>query len=164
MPTSFSADEVLEMALQIERNGERFYREAAGRADDAQLKDLLLELAEMEADHTRVFADLKAKLPSEAAPEIPYDPYDEVALYLRAAADTQIFNVYGAQPESLRAQRSPEEVLRTAIQLEKDSVVFYVGIREIVPERLGKAEVDKVIKEEMSHIRLLSDQLAALAS
>ena len=42
-----------------------------------------------------------------------------------------------------------EEVLQTAIGLEKDSIIFYVGIEELVPEKLGKDKVNDIIKEEM---------------
>jgi len=53
-----------------------------------------------------------------------------------------------------------EEVLQIAIGKEKDSVVFYVGMKEMVPEKFGKNRIGDIIKEEMSHIRLLSEELA----
>ena len=55
-------------------------------------------------------------------------------------------------PEQDRIRR----ILRVAIGLEKDSIIFYLGMKELVPENLGKNRIDKIIKEEMGHIRLLS--------
>ena len=37
MSTKFSADEIYEMAEQIERNGAAFYRKAAASFDDASI-------------------------------------------------------------------------------------------------------------------------------
>ena len=55
-----------------------------------------------------------------------------------------------------------EEVLETAIGLEKESVVFYTGMKELVPERLGKDKIDPIIKEEIGHITDLRAQLREL--
>jgi rubrerythrin len=53
------------------------------------------------------------------------------------------------------------EILKSAIEAEKDSIVFYLGMKEEVPENLGKNRIEAIIKEEMGHIRLLSKQLVA---
>ena len=55
-----------------------------------------------------------------------------------------------------------KEILKAAIMAEKDSIVFYLGMKEMVPEGLGKAKIDIIIKEEMGHIKLLSGRLLAL--
>jgi rubrerythrin len=159
----FNCAEVLEMALQIERNGGRFYRRAAAEAANAEVRDALLELAEMEEDHEELFAELKEKVSGSEAPEVAYDPQGESALYLRAAADTHIFNVHRQDPAQLGAGQSAEEVLRTALQFEKDSVVFFLGLQEMVPEGLGKERVAELVREEMRHITTLSARLEGLA-
>jgi len=55
-----------------------------------------------------------------------------------------------------------EEILKEAILAEKDSIVFYLGMKEMVPENLGETKIDAIIKEEMAHIKLLSGKLVAL--
>ena len=55
-----------------------------------------------------------------------------------------------------------KEILKSAITAEKDSIVFYIGIKDVVPSHLGKDKLDDIIKEEMSHIRLLSKKLLEL--
>ena len=44
----FTADDVFEMAEQLERNGDQFYREAAQNTDNPEYKKLLVGLADME--------------------------------------------------------------------------------------------------------------------
>ena len=55
-----------------------------------------------------------------------------------------------------------EDILKEAITAEKDSIVFYLGMKDLVPQALGKNRIDAVIKEEMAHIRTLSKELVAL--
>jgi rubrerythrin len=50
------------------------------------------------------------------------------------------------------------EILKSAIEAEKDSIVFYLGMKEGVPEKLGKGRLEAIIKEEMGHIRVLSKE------
>ena len=57
---------------------------------------------------------------------------------------------------------SLEDILKEAITAEKDSIVFYLGMKEMVPETLGRSRIDAIIKEEMAHINILSKELVAL--
>jgi len=55
-----------------------------------------------------------------------------------------------------------KEILKSAIEAEKDSIIFYLGMKDAVPEKLGKDKIEAIIKEEMGHVRLLSSELAGL--
>ena len=54
------------------------------------------------------------------------------------------------------------DILKAAIEAEKDSIVFYLGMKESIPEAFGRQKMDAIIKEEMEHIRILSKELVAL--
>lgn len=162
MTIPFSVDEVLQIAEQIERNGSRFYRRASQGFADSRARELLLDLAIAEDEHEKVFAAMRAELsPQEREPTVP-DPYGEAVLYLRGMADGALFDVKADPSERLTGKETMEEILRTAIGLEKDSIVFYLGIKEMVPERLGKQRIDDIVKEEMGHIAVLSKEMASL--
>jgi rubrerythrin len=85
-----------------------------------------------------------------------FDPENEVGLYIRALADTRVFFEKKIDISSM------EEILKAAIVAEKDSIIFYLGLKNAVPERLGGEKIDIIIEEEMSHITLLSNELLAL--
>jgi len=157
MSIRFTADEVFEMALQIERNGAAFYERAAELEQDAHARNTLLELAAMEEEHDQTFTEMRAGLTEQERKELTFDPEGQLPLYLRAIADKNVFDTKSAPAERLTGKQTMEDVLRTAIGLEKDSIVFYVGLKGIVPERLGAARLDDIVKEEMSHIATLSD-------
>ena len=57
-----------------------------------------------------------------------------------------------------------QAILKAAILAEKDSIVFYLGMKDLVPGELGQSHLDNIIKEEMSHINLLSRRLVATKS
>lgn len=155
MSYDFNADEVFEMAQQIERTGAKFYRDAARNVADSSKKDLLLSLSKMEEDHEKTFQSMRTELTSAEKASTVFDPQSEAFLYLRALADTRVFF------EKKMAATSMLEILKSAIEAEKDSIVFYLGMKEAVPADLGQDRIDRIIKEEMGHIRLLSKELVA---
>jgi rubrerythrin len=152
----FTSDEIFEIAGQIERNGASFYRKAAEMAADSEEKKLLLDLAAMEDEHEKIFAGLRAGLSEKEKGATVFDPDDETVLYLRALAGIRVFFKKKIDTSSM------EEILKAAIQSEKDSIVFYLGMKEMVPEGFGKTKIDAIIKEEMGHLKVLSNRLAAI--
>jgi len=160
MGMPFNADEVFEMAEQIERNGARFYRAAAEKFP--AVREALLDLAAIEDDHEKIFAAMRGQLStSEQVPPV-FDPDGEAQMYLRAMADGHVFNVKADPVEQLAGKDTAEEVLKMAIGLEKDSIAFYVGLKESVSHKAGKDKVEAIIKEEFGHIATLNEKLAAL--
>jgi rubrerythrin len=56
------------------------------------------------------------------------------------------------------------EVLELAIGFEKDSIVFYLGMKDLVPAAIGGVHLDTIIKEEMTHLSILGGRLAEVAA
>ena len=156
MGIDFNADEVFEIAEQIERNGAKFYRNMAEKIEDASKRQLLTDLADMEDEHEQTFKSLRSQLSMDEKIQTTFDPQGQSESYLRALADTRVF--YEKEVDST----SLEEILKSAITAEKDSIVFYLGMKEVVPAHLGKQKLDHIIKEEMGHISLLSKELMQL--
>jgi rubrerythrin len=155
MSFEFSADEVFAVAEDIERNGAVFYRDAAEKTQDPAAKEFLEELAAMEDEHLKTFAAMRGWLTERERQSMTFDPNDESALYLSALADTRVFFKKPIGTSSL------EEVFKAAVLAEKDSIAFYLGMKEVVPGPAGKSKLEDIIKEEMRHIRILSERLAA---
>ncbi|MCF8045628.1 MAG: ferritin family protein [Desulfarculaceae bacterium] len=156
MGTDFNANEIFEMARQIEITGAAFYREAAESVDNEDHKNFLIELAEMEDDHEKTFQEMQKELTDGEQTLLVFDPEDENALYLKALADNRVFS------KKKKPGKDMTEILKSAIQTEKDSIVFYLGMKEMVPEKYGKPRINDIIKEEMSHLKLLSGKLKAV--
>lgn len=154
MPNEFNAHDIFEMAVMIEKNGAVFYREAAEQVEKSDQKELLLELARMENSHETTFAKMQKELQDQEMFTTTFDPENENVLYLKALADTKVFSGKNKPEKSIRS------ILSGAIQVEKDSIAFYTGMKELIPEKYGQAKINDIIKEEMSHIRLLAGKFA----
>ena len=73
----------------------------------------------------------------------------------------RVFDAKARPAEKLTGQESLPDILRTAIGLEKDPIVFYLGIKRAVAGKKGRERVEAIITEEMGHIVLLDKQLVA---
>jgi len=160
MSMPFNADEVFEMAEQIERNGGKFYRAAAEKFP--AVSEVLLGLAAMEDEHLKTFTDMRAELSGTEVEEPVFDPDGQAQMYLRVMADGNVFDVKADPVEQLAEKDTPEDVLKMAIGVERDSIAFYVGLKEAVSRRAGKDKVEDIIKEEMGHIVTLNEKLQDL--
>ena len=142
MSYDFNANEILKMAEQIERNGCQFYTSAAENVSDSRAKEFLLKLADMESQHEVYFASIRGQLSDQEKKMTVFDPDGEVDLYLRALADTRVFFEKKIDTSSM------EDILKAAITAEKDSIVFYLGMKNAVPERLDGTKSMKSSKKK----------------
>ena len=149
----FNIDEILEMAEQIERNGGTFYRRAAELAEDEAVRQMLLELAAMEDDHEKTFASMRTE--AQAA----FDLDDQAAQYLQAVADGHVFDVREDPTEVLAGGVDVVAILKHASGREKDAIAYFSGLKAAMPEGWGRDRLDEIIREELSHIALLSKEL-----
>jgi rubrerythrin len=158
MQKIFNAAEIFEIAIEIERRGRAFYLSASEAFDDPGIRSLLKGLAEMEKEHEEVFVSLKEHCIPDEGYASGYDPDKVAASYLRAMTSGEVFN----RGLAFAGTESLEDVLKKGIEAEKDSIIFYTGLKGIVPEELGRENVDRIIREEMKHIILLTDRLESL--
>jgi len=165
MAVTYNAEEIYRIGVEIERNGRRFYEDAAKAAADSDLKRLLTDLAGWEASHVKLFEDLQAALPKAATSGDAFDPDGDVQRYLKAAADSHVFLQASLDiPALVRACRGARDVLAMALRFEKDSVVLYTVMRDLVPKRLGQKTVERLLHEEIAHVSMIQERLAALGT
>ena len=162
MGMNFSADEVFEMAEQIERNGANFYREAAGNTSDSKTKQMLLDMAAMEDEHLKTFKQMRTELTEQEKAGTAFDPFNEAALYLQTMADGRGTEGKLTDMQKLTGSETPKQILQAAIKAEKNSVLFYVGLKNLVSARTGKDKVEGIISEEVAHIATLNKALREL--
>jgi rubrerythrin len=159
MEQLLTADEVFGIGIEIEKNGFAFYQAASSTSAGSSIKKLLGELAAWEKNHVALFTELKKNLPAAARNENLYDPGDEIGMYLKATADQHVF-IRNSDMNALAVKcKTPQEILAMALTFEKDSVVFYASVREAVAETSGKADVEKLIHEELTHIGFITREL-----
>ncbi|MBW2603901.1 MAG: ferritin family protein [Deltaproteobacteria bacterium] len=162
MAVLFNPDEIFEMAIRIENNGAAFYRKAAALQSDSKNQEFLEGLANMEDQHRKIFTEMRTILTEKDKDPKVFDPYDEVSQYLAAMADTMGGEGSPSVADSLTGDETLEEILQTAVGLEKDSILFYLGIKDLLPSQSGQDRIDTIIREERRHVAQLSNLLEKL--
>lgn len=158
----FNAREILEIAIRIEQNGAAFYQKAAAAREKEDERAFLLGLAAMEKNHERIFSVLRDHTPDGREPAFT-SPEEDSGLYLTALADYH--GGEGCRPaaDHLTGNETLSEILRIAIDLEQKSILYYDGLRPLVPQDMGRDQIDQVIAEERRHVielhRKLTTQL-----
>ncbi len=155
-PVHFTGKEVLDMAIKIEENGLRYYADAAKASKNDRLKEVFKVLANEECDHIRVFSELKRTLTDKDCQE-GFDAYaDEAALYLSAIADTEVFTNPDKGRDLARQVKDEKDAVRTALDMEKDSLLFYYEVVKMIREK-DKDVVENLIEQEKSHVKKLTE-------
>ncbi len=156
MAYDFNADEIFEMAIQIEANGAKFYRKAADLQQEPDNKAFLEKLARMEDKHKTTFEAMRKAVSEGQKQETVFDPANELSMYLKAMADNHGGEGDPDVAESLTGEESMEEIITTAVGLEKESILFYLGLKDLVPAKYGHDKLDNIIREEKLHIAQLN--------
>ena len=149
-----SAGELIEVALGIERNGVVYYSSLGELSRDPSLKEAYGGLADMERKHIDIFQCLLGSL-SGYQPTRAGESDEEYQRYLEALIDSIVFTDDEVARKMARDARSPAEAIQMALGAEKDSILFYLEMRDFVSKN-DRPAIDSVIKEEKSHVRELS--------
>jgi rubrerythrin len=152
----FTAAEGLEMAMEIEKNGQTFYNAVAEKSADPEVKALFEDLAVQERRHYRVFQKMLEGV--KPAPERPAAEYEEYQTYVQVALDNALFAGPDKALALAKQAEDRETALRAAMGFEKDTMLFFYDLREMVSEADQEA-ISGVIREEKQHLRRLAGML-----
>jgi rubrerythrin len=159
MGLRLNADEALDIAQKIEQNGANFYKRAAGMRKEEGERNFFLRLADMEYEHERIFRAMQDELSDEDRSRKALDPFGEMLMYLEALADTSGGEGSPLATDALTGDETLEQIIQTALELEKESILFYVGLKDIVPDNRTRQKIDEIIGEEKSHLVTLKKEL-----
>jgi rubrerythrin len=148
----FSGRELIEIAIGIEKNGAIFYDSLASSSKNPAVLDTYKYLADQEREHTAVFQKMLGSV-SESKPQEAYT--EQYNLYLKALIDSLVFTDDKVTRQMARKVSGDAEAIQIAMGAEKDSILFYVEVRDLV-RRSDRKVVGKIIEEEKSHLRKLT--------
>lgn len=152
MDYNFTANEIFEVAIRIEASGASFYRKAAATQSEASNREFLEKLATMEDHHQATFEKMRKDLKPHEKQSTVFDPNQETAQYLAVMADTHGGEGSPTAADALTGDESIQEIIDIAIGLEKESILFYLGLKDFVPPAYGQDKLDGIIREEQRHI------------
>ena len=153
MSVIFSGKEVLEIAIQIEKNGYTFYSQAAKKVTDKTARELIEWLAQEEKGHIGRFEDILSSFNPEEL-DMSTAELEEYSLYLKALADARVFTTELKAKEAAMSIKSEMAAIDMAIGFEKDSLLFLHGIKMMVKGTDALA-VEELQREETLHLKKL---------
>ena len=147
----FTLQEIYDLAIQIEKNGEDFFREAEKKTSKPTLKSLFLWLAEQEVKHSKWFMQKKASSKVESEPLA----MDEITgNMLKDILGDQRFSLGEVEIDRLK---TVEDLLSVAMEFEEDTIIFFRMVRSLLDDDDSMKGLDEIIEEETNHIQMLRD-------
>ncbi len=152
MSIHFTSEEIINLAIDIERRGIAFYDTMARSTENAALRSAFQFLVNMERQHVQIFLSMH----TEAGRFLALKNFTaEHSAYLEALAASAVFTDDMVTSEMAARINSDIEALELSIGAEKDSILFYYELRDIMPQT-SHSLLSQVISEEKSHLRQLS--------
>ena len=152
MSNIFSGSEIVEMAVQIEKNGRDFYNKIAVLLKGKNIKEVFKHLASQEERHISVFEDMlsvvKKYEPSEAYT-------GEYFSYIKALSEEHVFTKKEKGKEIAATVKDEMQAIELGIGFEKDSILFYHEMKNFVLES-EHVIIENLLKEEQKHLEKLS--------
>ncbi|MHC4121411.1 MAG: ferritin-like domain-containing protein [Planctomycetota bacterium] len=159
METIFNVFEILQIAERIERKGVQFYLKTAELFDDPEVRDTCYKLAGWKARHEKLLAQRRKRFSEKTGEFGTFDPDNYVLSNPRVMAGLAVFATEpGSLKGPLRVEDRPQ-IFKDAIRRAKEAVVFYRGLKDFTRDPACKDTLDAIIKEEVQHIRLLTEEL-----
>jgi len=147
MKMYYSGQDIIEIAIKIEENGNEFYTNAAEMVTGtSDTKSLFLDLAEKEVMHIAIFQKMASKFDSESFDFTGEDSSD----YVSHLAESHIFGKPDSGKALVKKVKTPKEALEIAYKFENDSVAFYTELAKHARSN-SKRLVQQVIDEEKEH-------------
>ena len=153
----FSAEEILEIAIETERQGAAFYERLADSAQDERVKEECRRLVAFEREHEKTFRHLLGQQDVQRAlsslqPDQLSDKYQQ---YLSALVDSNMLPDEEAAQRLAEDAESEAEAINVALQMEKNTILFYQELQNLLGEQAGILQT--ILDEERSHVYELNE-------
>lgn len=147
----FAIEEILDMAIRIEKNGEAVYRSAVEKISNPALISVLEWMADEEVKHAKWFSELK-----QEAETLSKNPF------VQEMSRDFINGMLGEQSFSLKEVDFSQidginDLIDIFIEFEEDSILFYEMLQPFIQHEDTLAQLDKIIAEEKHHIERLRE-------
>jgi len=153
MADIFSGSELLEIAVEIEKNGRDFYNTLIEKSKNTEVREMFKYLSREEERHITVFKDMLGKIGNYKPASINAEDY---YAYMNLLASEHVFTRKDKGKEFASKAATDIAAIDMGIGFEKDSIVFYQGMKKAVPHKEEKI-VDEIISEEQEHLKQLLD-------
>jgi rubrerythrin len=137
---------VFEFAMQMEKDGEKFYREIANKTKDAGLKKIFNTLADEEVIHYNTFKSLHEKSAAKAVESNVLEKAKNIFTEMKAKGSIQVSD-----------ETAQVDAYKQAMKAEEEAYTFYEKKAAEVTDEGEKNILLTFAREERRHYRLLEN-------
>lgn len=150
MELKYAGNEILKMAIEIERNGKAFYDEVVQSVAIEKAKSIFQYLSDEEVKHEKIFKEML----HEIEPKSSDSPFDESEMirYFQSLIGQKVFPSQHEGRFMKKELSDPATATQIAIHLEKESILFYHEMIPVTQEKDHEV-IKRIIGEEREHIR-----------
>jgi len=159
MGKQYGCYEIFQIAQQVERNGAEVYKEAAQLTDDEELSRMFFQLAKWEKEHEKTFLEMQKLLCEKSTDRGSFNSKQYMSSNPQALANLASFAIKKDAASALAECKNISEILEQSIKIEKDTIVFFKGLKDYAPDLYTKDQIGLIIKEEKRHVSILEQSL-----
>ncbi len=153
----FTLSDILEIAIELEKNGREFYEKAMNFVSDDRSRQLLEYLSQEEESHFHAFTRMKEETLDRAEGETQAPPGMESFIRESMAGKMLSWD----ERDDIDSSTPFHELMASALEFEEDTILFYRFMREMVGSDWEKSQIDRIIQEEQRHVERLSSYLTS---
>ncbi len=154
----FSGFEVIRAAMEVEKNGHRFYSSMVEKAYTDLARDLFSQLAQDEVAHLSTLEKLAPKYQEGEF----WDNEEEFLPYLQQFNDKAIFPSAEQVAAVLSSEQGDIKALELAIVAEENFAEYFHKAAEHARSEDGKKAFSWLAAEEDRHAQILKERKAAI--
>lgn len=147
---------LLDMAARVEHATAQLYQQASKFVTDDEARLEFQKLASMELDHKDFFLDLKSKYENQTVTTVEESTWHSISKYVKAFQDARVFDFDFILNHTVTGHEKATEIIQLAIGFEKDSIVFYSGLANIIEDEILSRLLKEIIREEFDHLSVLT--------
>ena len=147
----FTIDDIRNIAIQIEQNGEETYRQVSKESANPKIAELFNWMADEEKRHANWFQNIKSSKPLE--PE-----HEELALMGKNLLQDMVKDqTFSLDKQALNDEKNLVLMLQQSITFELDTILFYEFLAQLINDTETQKQLNLIIKEEREHAQHLTE-------
>lgn len=150
----FTIDDLLEIAVKMEENGESVYMSAIKNLEDEDQKNLMEWMAKEEEAHAQWFRDLKNNF------TLTQEESSLKKMVPQALQDMMGDRTLSLEEVDFSKFKTTRELFQTFIGFEKDTIAFYELLEMFIESSEALDGLKQIILEEKNHIQILENKMS----
>lgn len=147
----FTIADIRDIAIQIEQNGEKAYRQASQQVTDPKIAEIFTWMADEEKRHAQWFASI------DSDKQLTEEQQALEAMGRGLLKEMIADQTFSMEHKELLQSKTFQETVIQSKSFEKDTILFYQFLRGVLDDDEACRQIDLIIAEEQNHFDRLTE-------